>query len=329
MRNHAAAALILAVAIALPGVAQTPPAVKRTPRRTPSAAQDTGVKLAENGHCVEALPLLKKAFARITDKEQRKTVGLKLVRCSSELNLTDSAMEAMRGLNRDFPDDPDVLYLAVHVYSDLSIRASQELMYKAPSSYQVHLLNAEALETQGKWDEAAQEYRSILATNPDLPGMHYRLGRVFLSAPKTPTTMDDARAEFEQELKVNPDNAGAEYVLGEMARQAEQWPDAIAHFSQAVKLDANFADAFIGLGRALLAADRAADAISPLEQSVKLQPANPATHFHLATAYRRAGRKADADREFLAHKETTEKARQSADDLKKALSTGQVDKAQQ
>jgi Flp pilus assembly protein TadD len=113
-----------------------------------------------------------------------------------------------------------------------------------------------------------------------------------------------------------------------MARQAEQWPDAIAHFSQAAKLDTNFADALIGLGRALLAADRAADAIPPLEQAVKLQPANPATHFHLATAYRRAGRRADADREFLAHKETTEKARQSADDLKKALSTGQGDKAQ-
>src|SRR5579864_5663193 len=195
MRIYAAAALILAVAVALPGVAQTPAPAKHTPaasaRRTAPPPQDTGVKLAENGHCADALPLLKKAFARLTDKEQRKTVGVNLVRCSNELNLTASAVEAMHGLTRDFPGDPEILYLAVHVYSDLSIKASQELMYKAPSSYQVHLLNAEALETQGKWDEAAQEYRAILATNPDLPGMHYRLGRVFLSAPKTPTTMDD------------------------------------------------------------------------------------------------------------------------------------------
>jgi tetratricopeptide (TPR) repeat protein len=327
MWKTAAAVLLLAAPLVFPSWAQTAPPVKH--RQTAPATQDTGVKLAENGHCPEAMPLLKRAFARPSDKEQHKNIGVNLVRCSNELNATDSALEAMRALTRDFPNDPDVLFLAVHVYSDLSIRASQELMVKAPTSYQVHLLNAEALETQGKWDEAKQEYQAILQSNPNLPGIHYRLGRLYLSAPKTATTMDDARAELEQELKINPDNAGAEYVLGEMARQAEQWPDAIAHFTQAVKLDPVFADAEMGLGRALLAQDRPADAIQPLQQAVKLQPDNPATHFHLATAYRRAGRKADADREFLAHKVATEKARQSADDLKKALSSGQVDKAQQ
>ena len=325
MAKTSASAVFLAFATASFAYAQTSAAHKPAP----AAAQDTGVKLAENGHCAEAMPLLKRAFARVTDKAQKKNVGVDLVRCSSEVNATDSALEAMRALTREFPDDPDVLFLAVHIYSDLSIRASQQLMMKAPTSYQVHLLNAEALETQGKWEEAKKEYQSILESNPNMPSIHYRLGRLYLSAPKTATTMDDAHTEFEQELKINPDNAGAEYVLGEMARQAEQWPDAIAHFSQAAKLDPRFTDAQLGLGRALLAADRAADAIAPLEQAVKLQPDNPATHFHLATAYRRAGRKAEADREFLAHKLATEKAQQATDELRKALSSGQVDKASQ
>jgi len=109
-------------------------------------------------------------------------------------------------------------------------------------------------------------------------------------------------------------------VLGELARQAEQWPDAIAHFSRAAKLDANFADAHLGLGRALLAADRAPEAIAPLEKAVKLQPDNPAAHFQLATAYRRTGRKADADRESLAHQKATEKIHQASDQVRKAVS---------
>ena len=334
MAKTSAVVLLLAFTILVSGYAQTSPSGQPGPaaptrRQSPPAAQDTGVKLAENGHCAEAMPLLKKAFARITDKDQRKNIGVDLVRCSNEVNATDSALDAMRALTREFASDPDVLFLAVHVYSDLSIRASQQLMVKAPTSYQVHLLNAEALETQGKWDEAKLEYQAILESNPNLPGIHYRVGRLFLSAPKTPTTMDDAHSEFEQELKINPDNAGAEYVLGEMARQAEQWPDAIAHFSQAVKLDPKFTDAQMGLGRAMLAAERPGDAVPPLEQAVKLQPDNPATHFHLATAYRRAGRKADADREFLAHKLATEKAHQSADELRKALSSGPAEKASQ
>jgi tetratricopeptide (TPR) repeat protein len=293
--------------------------------RAQAPAPNDGTKLAEQGRCREALPLLQKTLARPANKELRRKAGIDLVRCAVSLNRTDDAAAAIGSLIREFPGDPDLLYFAVHVYSDLSIRASQELLFKAPGSPQVHQLNAEALETQGKWQEAAMEYKAVLEKNPAEPGIHYRLGRLLLSQPKTPTTMDDAHKEFEEELKIDPSNAGAEFVLGEMARQAEQWPDAIAHFSRAAKLDASFADAFIGLGRAYLGADRPPDAVPPLEAAVKLQPDNPATHFHLATAYRRAGRRADADREFLAQKLTSEKARQTTDEIKKAVTGGGAD----
>jgi tetratricopeptide (TPR) repeat protein len=279
-----------------------------------------GIKLAENGHCREALPLLKKALPLTTNRDSRRTIGVHLVRCAAEMQAFDDGVTTMRLLSREYPGDPEVLFLAVHFYSDLSLHASRELLYRAPASPQVHELNAESLETQGKWEEAAREYRAALEKNQALPGIHFKLGRLILSAPKTATTVDDARREFELELKINPENAGAEYVLGELARQAEQWPDAIAHFSRAAKLDANFADAQIGLGRALLAADRASEAIAPLEKAVKLQPDNPAAHFQLATAYRRTGRKADADRESLAHQHATEKIHQASDQVRKAVS---------
>jgi predicted Zn-dependent protease len=279
----------------------------------------SGTALAENGHCPEALPLLKRAMARPLEKDVRKRVAIDLARCAMEMRASDDAIAAVRALTKEFPADPEVLYLAVHVFSDLSVQASQELLYKAPGSPQVHEINAEALEAQGRWDDAAEEYRVILNTDPARPGIHFKLGRLYLSRPKTPTTMDDAKREFEAELRISPSNAGAEYVLGEIDRQGEQWPGAIAHFSKASKLDPRFVDAFAGLGRSLMAVDRPADAIPPLESAVKLQPANPELHFHLATAYRRAGRKAEADREMAAHQESTEKARQARDDLNKAI----------
>jgi tetratricopeptide (TPR) repeat protein len=291
------------------------------------AQQNLGTGLAENGHCPEAMPYLRKAMARPLQKEVRKTVAIDLARCAMDVRANDDAIAAMRQLTREFPADPEVLYLAVHVYSGLSIQASQELLHKAPGSSQVHELNAEALETQGRWDDAAEEYKVILQNDSDRPGIHFKLGRLYLSRPKTPTTMDDARREFEAELKINPSNGGAEYVLGEIARQAGQWPDAIAHFTRASKLDPRFVDAYAGLGRSLMAADRPADAIPPLESAVKLQPANPEMHFHLATAYRRAGRKADADREMLAQRQAAEKARQVKDELNKAITGAQVERA--
>ena len=102
-------------------------------------------------------------------------------------------------------------------------RLARALLYTAPGSYQVHELNAEALEAQGKWDDAAAEYAQVLKQNPRLAGMHYRLGRLMLSGRRRPPPNEEARREFQAELEIDPTNAGAEYVLGELARQDEQF----------------------------------------------------------------------------------------------------------
>ena len=289
-----------------------------TPRKAaPDAAALArhGEELARAGHCDQALPLVSRSLARVTDKSLQKQAGFAGIRCAMAMNRMDPALDFIRVLNREFPNDPEVLYLSVHLFSDLSIRASQQLLFTAPGSYQVHEINAEALETQGNWKDAAAEYREVLKKNPNLPGIHYRIGRLLLSAPKAANTGPEAKQEFEEELKIDPNNAGAEYVLGELAREDEQWPAAIQHFGKAAKLDASFADAFIGLGRALLGGGRPADAIQPLQTACKLQSDNPAAHFHLATAYRRSGHKEDADREFAVYQQASEKARQRKEEI--------------
>jgi tetratricopeptide (TPR) repeat protein len=270
----------------------------------PSA--ERAVSLAQSGHCKEALPLLKQAKLHLPDKDLKRNVGLAGVRCAMLANQPDAATEFLRFLNREFPRDPEVLYLSVHTYSDLSSRAAAELATTAPDSAQGHELHAESLETQGKWDEAAQQYRLVLQQNPRLPGIHFRLGRLLLSKSNpSPAEADEARKEMQQEIEIDPSNAGAEYVLGEMARQSQEWEEAIQHFSRAAKIDAGFGDAFVGLGASLVSARRFTDAVPPLETAVSLEPRNPNAHYQLAVAYSRSGRKQDADREFDIHKKLT------------------------
>ncbi|HEV2492006.1 MAG TPA: tetratricopeptide repeat protein [Terriglobia bacterium] len=293
-----------------------------------TAARDyLGASLAESGRCQEALPMLAKQGPHVTDQQLKRTVEADGLKCAMALDREDKALDFLRLLRRDFPKDPEVLYLTVHVYSDLSTRASQRLLTDAPASYQVHLLYAEALEAQEKWDEAATEYRRVLQIDPRLAGIRFRIGRLLLTRPKTATTMADAQHEFEGELKVDPNNAAAEYVLDEMARQRRDFPEAIEHFSHASKLDPTFADAFIGLGKALVSAGRTADAVAPLEAAVRLQAENPVAHYQLAFAYRRAGRTEDADRELAAYKQANEQARQSLQDIRSAV-TGRITPAQ-
>jgi tetratricopeptide (TPR) repeat protein len=280
---------------------------KAPPADATSPAQK-GLSLAEEGRCREALPILKKSAPLASDKPLKVKVGLAIVRCGLTLNQSETAVNALLWLNREFPADPEVLYVTTHAFSDLSTRAALQLANTAPLSVQARELNAEALESQGKWDEAASEYNQILKQEPNLPGIHYRLGRIILSKPSTSTTVEDARAEFQAELKVDPSNAGAEYILGELSRQAQQWNDAIEHFSRATKLDAGFADAFLGLGFSLNAAGRYAEAIPPLEAEVRLRPANPTGHYQLTVAYGKTGRKQDAEREMALFQQASEKA---------------------
>jgi|SRR5579872_5858895 len=282
--------------------AQTP---KQLSPADPAAAR--AIDLAKTGHCKEALPILKRSSEHTADKDLKRTIGFAGVRCAMFADLPDAATDFLRFLNHEFPHDPDVLYLSVHTYSDLSTRAAAQLA-AMPTSYQAQELDAEAQEVQGKWDEAAKLYRQILKQNPKLPGIHYRLGRILVSKPDFgPSAADEAKQEFEKELEIDPTNAGAEYVLGEMAKQNQQWDEAIEHFSRAAKLDAGFGDAFVGWGGCLESVKKFSEAIPPLQTAVKLQAGNPAAHYMLAVAYARTGRKEDGDREFAIQKRLTQK----------------------
>jgi tetratricopeptide (TPR) repeat protein len=294
--------MFLALIVGLPLIAQ----VASKPAPISPAAAEHAANLAESGHCIEALPLLAKAAPHIIDKELQKRAGVDGVRCASTLQQQESLQDFLRLLSRQFPHDPEVLYILTHAYSDLAARAARDLALTAPTSIPALELDADAAEQQGKWDQAERDYRKILEQNPRYPEIHFRLARLILSKPSPPADFaDQARKELQAELEVNPGNPGAEYVLGELARQAQELAEAQQHFSKATALDPNFADAYLGLGMTLLAEKKFPEAVAPLEKAVKLQPANPAAHYSLATAYARTGRKDEADREFALQQQTT------------------------
>jgi tetratricopeptide (TPR) repeat protein len=276
----------------------------------PSAAPPTveqAIDLAAKGRCQEALPILRKFTAHVPDKDLKYRAAMATARCAMSLGQAETAVSALFLLNREFPHDPEVLYITTHYYGELASRASQELAATAPSSYQALELEAEAMESQSRWDDAAAEYKKILQQKPSAPGIHFRLGRVVLSKSESPASAEEAKKEFEEELKIDPNNAAAEFSLGEIARRGGQWTEAIPHFANASKLDPGFAEAFLALGMSLNSAERYSEAIASLERYVKMLPADPAGHYQLSIAYARIGRKEDAARQMEIQRQTSEK----------------------
>lgn len=288
----------------LPGLSPAQVSSKALPADASSSAE-RGISLAAKGRCREALPILKKSSAHLADKQLKYRAVMSTARCAMSLEQTETAVQALLLLNREFPHDPDVLFTSTHVYAELASRAAQDLAATAPTSHQAEQLEAEAFESQGNWDKAIAQYKKIIEQDSKAPGIHYRVGRIFLS--KSPAEAESAKAEFEEELKIAPDNASAEFMLGEIARQAGQWDEAIKHFSRASKLDNGFQEAYLALGMSLNSAGKFSDAIAPLQSYVHMQPADPAGHYQLATAYGRTGRKPEAERELTLQREAAAK----------------------
>jgi tetratricopeptide (TPR) repeat protein len=285
------------------------------------------LSLAETGECKEALPLLQKDYGPVGDPQLRRFMGLDGARCTMTIAEPFQTTNWLQWLNRDFPDDPDVLYLSTRVFSDLSTLTSQRLLRVAPSSYQARQVDADALEIQGRNSEAMAEYRKIVEAAPGLPGTHYHIGRLLLAGEMDPVTADAAHKEFEEELQINPNDTGSEYELGEMARSTRQWNEAIEHFARAVKIDPNFSDALIGLGKSLISAGRAAEAVAPLENAVRLAPADPVAHYQLSFAYLRLGREEEAKRELALYRKAHDQQHQVNLAIRQGI-TGGISKSQ-
>lgn len=279
--------------------AQQSKAVVKAPSGLPP---EKAISLAEQGHCRESISGLKHTMAGSIAAEMRKQAGVLGVRCSLAVDDRDSADEFIRLLNKQFSKDPDVLFVVIHAYSDLSTRTAQDLGRTAPDSFAAHKLNAEALEMQGKWEPAELEYETMIKKDPNARGIHFLLGRLLLSKPDAaPEIAERAKQEFQKEIQIDPSNAGAHYILGELARRDAKCDEALPQFTEATKLDPNFAEAQLGGGLCLVAMKKYEEAISPLRSAERLMPQNPEVHNALGTALQRSGHKDEAQKEFALH----------------------------
>jgi tetratricopeptide (TPR) repeat protein len=292
-------------AISLPG--QAPKTTSGTTDTSFALSAEKAIAIADEGRCKEAVPALRRGLGGQLPADVKKKVAVTGLRCALTVDNRDAAMDFIRALSKQFPDDPEVLFVLTHAYSDLSTRVAQDLGRTAPQSIPAHKLNAEALEMQGKWDEAQREYEAMIQREPNSRGLHFLLGRSLLSRPDANAkTAERAKQEFQKELEIDPRNAAAHYVLGELATHEENWDEAIAQFSAAAKLDSNFAEAYLGWGFALVTVKRYQEAIAPLHIAERLTPENPSAHYFLGTALIRTGQKEEAEKEFAIHRSLTE-----------------------
>jgi len=275
---------------------------KSKPSAQSPVSPEKALSLAEQGHCRESIPALKRALSSQVAIATQKEIAVVGIRCSLAVDDRDSSTEFIRFLHKHFSLDPDVLFIVTHAYSDLSTRTAQDLGRIAPDSLAAHKLTAEALEMQGKWEPAQAEYEWMIKKDPNAHGIHFLFARLLLSRPDAPPdAIERAKQELLKETQLDPNNAGAIYILGELDRRDRKWDDAISRYNQALKIDPNLGEAYLGLGYSLVNQKKYDEAIPPLRKAERLMPGNPEVHHSLGTALQRTGQKEEAQKEFAIH----------------------------
>jgi tetratricopeptide (TPR) repeat protein len=196
-----------------------------------------------------------------------------MMRLNDPRNLPLAGQRLERALSIT-PDDPGVQTNMALWYSMMgrpkdSETYSRKAVAGMPNSMQARLYLADALQAQGKFDEAVQENRQVLRMNPDLYDAHNNLGFIF----DRQGLEQDALKEFRLSLAINPDQAAIHSKVGRILAFTHQLPEAIEEFTQAVRFEPANAYSHNDLGVVLFQEGDYENAAVQFSDAVRINPA--------------------------------------------------------
>ena len=198
---------------------------------------------------------LKASFPLIQDKEFKTEVGLELVGLCTQGNDLDDAAGVIAQLRKADPENPQVLYAAYRIYSDLSGESMLTLSLVAPDSGQMHQVLAHEETKQGNMNGAIAQFRKAIVINPHLPGIHSELAEV-LNSSQDLNIKSRAEQEYRAAIVANGLDEKTECRLGEIEAQKGDTAQAYEEYSKAVELQPADADARLGLAKTLIEMDQ-------------------------------------------------------------------------
>jgi len=256
-----------------------------------------GISEKRIGRVAAAKSDLKEAFSRVTEEKLRIEAGLELMELYYGAGDLDEAAGVASALRRLRPADPDILYAAHRVYSDLANECMLSVAMAAPDSARMHQIAGDEMARQGRNEAAIAQYRQALKIDPHIQALHFRIGEMLSSVSGT-VDRNAAEQEYKAALAENPFDEKSQCRLGEIAFARVDLKSAFEYYSRALQLQPDDADANLGLGKTLTLMNQPGKAQARLEHAAQLEPFNAVTHYRLSVVYRNLGRAADAQREM-------------------------------
>jgi tetratricopeptide (TPR) repeat protein len=135
-------------------------------------------------------------------------------------------------------------------------------------------------------------WRDTIEKNREAWMARVNLGQLLSSQGRT----DEAIEQYEAALQIRPEYDKAHNNLGLALEARGERKRAIHHYRMAIRINPRSASALSNLGLALLAEGETGEAIDRLREALTIRPAAPELHINLAVALARTGRVAEAER---------------------------------
>jgi tetratricopeptide (TPR) repeat protein len=222
-----------------------------------------------------------------------KEAWIELGRAYASAGRTKEAINTWKSWLQQNPTDVDALYWVGSTYNSMAQNVSDEMERKDRNHYLVLELEGDQFRVKQEYEKALQSYQRALATNPNLPGLHFDVGDVYYQMMKYP----EARQELGKELASNPDHARANFELGDIDIKQGRVEEGMPYLDRALRLNPGLSEAHRSRARGLLAEKRYEDAVRELLWVAKQSPSDHTVHAMLAGAYRQMGRLKEAQQE--------------------------------
>ena len=142
-----------------------------------------------------------------------------------------------------------------------------------------------ALATDGRLDEAIEEFRNVLRLDPDSAQTHWNLGRALASRGQIPASV----AELRRSVELDPNQGPPHYDLASTLLDLDQVDGAIDEFRAAIRLMPKAVEAHNNLGIALGRKGRLEEAVNEFQEALKLNPDYAEAQHNLSSALQAVG----------------------------------------
>ena len=166
---------------------------------------------------------------------------------------------------------------------------------------QMRMLRAENLMRDGQLDDAAGQFRKLIADYPDDTRARVKLAMVLNDGGK----LQDAEQVLRELLRIDPDKVQGHFLLSavqfqqaEKSQAKEQFRAAAAEARRTIALAPNHGFAYVYLGLSLRHLGELDKAIAALQDATRCNPEAVDPHLHLGETLAQANRKAEAIREL-------------------------------